>query len=146
MDVEQIDVPAGALASDTDITIQPITNTAWGGIGNGYRLTPDGLTFTQPVDLVFDVAPETLAGNNKTKTPPLVFLTDENSPSTEMIGGLQAAKMAFVIQDGETTADAGAVTTTLQLPDSVEVKMRTAELIGFEVPPPPTPVVRNHGA
>ncbi len=26
------------------------------------------------------------------------------------------------------------------------VSLRTAELIGFEVPPPPTPVVRNHGA
>lgn len=59
-----IDVPAGALASDTDITIQPITNTAWGGIGGGYRLTPDGLTFAQPVDLVFDVAPEDLEGSH----------------------------------------------------------------------------------
>ncbi len=59
-----IDVPAGALASDTDITIQPITNTAWGGLRNGYRLTPDGLTFTQPVDLVFDVAPQDLAGSH----------------------------------------------------------------------------------
>lgn len=58
-----IDIPAGALASDTDITIQPITNTAWGGIGGGYRLTPDGLTFAQPVDLVYDVAPEDLAGS-----------------------------------------------------------------------------------
>ncbi len=59
-----IDVPAGALASDTDITIQPITNTAWGGIGNGYRLTPDGLTFAVPIDLVFDVAPEALEGSH----------------------------------------------------------------------------------
>jgi hypothetical protein len=59
-----IDVPAGALASDTDITIQPITNTAWGGIASGYRLTPDGLTFSQPIELVFDVAPEDLAGSH----------------------------------------------------------------------------------
>jgi C-terminal processing protease CtpA/Prc len=78
---------------------------------------------------LMSVAPETLAGNSKTKTPPLVFLTDENSPALEMIGGLQAAKLAFVVQDGETTSDAGAVTTTLRLPGSVEVKMRTAELV-----------------
>src|SRR5262245_38775453 len=52
-----IDIPAGALASDTEITVQPITNTAWGGIGQGVRLTPDGLTFTQPVTLTFDIAP-----------------------------------------------------------------------------------------
>jgi len=59
-----IDIPAGALESDTEITIQPITNTAWGGVGDGYRLTPDGLTFVEPVDLVFDVAPEDLAGGH----------------------------------------------------------------------------------
>lgn len=59
-----IDIPAGALSSDTTITIQPITNTAWGGVGNGYRLTPDGLTFAQPVDLVFDVAPGDLVGSH----------------------------------------------------------------------------------
>jgi hypothetical protein len=57
-----LDIPAGALASDTEITIQPITNTAWGGRGAGYRLTPDGLTFAQPVTLTFNIAPETLEG------------------------------------------------------------------------------------
>ena len=75
------------------------------------------------------VAPQTLSGNNKTKTPPIIFLTDEDSPATEMLGGLQAAKLAFIIQDGETRTDAGAITTTLKLPESVEVKMRTAELV-----------------
>ncbi len=59
-----IDVPAGALASDTDITIQPITNTAWGGFASGYRLTPDGLTFAQPVDLVYEIAAEDLEGTH----------------------------------------------------------------------------------
>ena len=50
-----IDIPAGALSGDTEIGVQPITNTAWGGLGEGYRLTPDGLTFATPVDLVFTV-------------------------------------------------------------------------------------------
>jgi len=75
------------------------------------------------------VAPETIVGTGKTKTPPIVFLTGENSPATEMLGGLQAAKLAIVVQEGDAAGDAGAITTTLRLPESVEVKMRTAELI-----------------
>ncbi len=59
-----IDIPAGALSQDETIIIQPITNTAWGGVGNGYRLEPDGLTFAIPVELAFDVAPETLEGSH----------------------------------------------------------------------------------
>ena len=57
-------VPPGALAADTDITIQPLTNTAWGGVGAGYELTPNGLTFAAPVDLEFEVGPEALAGTS----------------------------------------------------------------------------------
>src|SRR5262249_45565389 len=57
-------IPAGALASDTLITIQPITNNAVGGLGKGYRLTPQGLHFTTPVSLAFKVAPENLEGSD----------------------------------------------------------------------------------
>lgn len=53
-------VPAGALNADTLVTVQPITNMAWGGIGKGYRLTPHGLHFNAPVSLAFSVAPEDL--------------------------------------------------------------------------------------
>jgi hypothetical protein len=56
-----VTIPAGALSSDTLITVQPITNTAWGGVGKGYRLTPHGLHFNVPVSLAFKVAPEDLA-------------------------------------------------------------------------------------
>lgn len=56
-------IPAGALASDTLVTVQGITNTAWGGIGAGYRLTPHGLHFSAPVALAFNVAPEDLVGS-----------------------------------------------------------------------------------
>ncbi len=59
-----LDVPAGALGADTDITIQPITNTAWGGTGKGYRLIPDGLTFATPVELVFELTDELLTGTD----------------------------------------------------------------------------------
>ena len=53
-------VPAGAVSAGTEITIQPITNHAWGGIGTAYRLLPDGLTFSQPVSLSFRADPTKL--------------------------------------------------------------------------------------
>jgi hypothetical protein len=59
-----VTIPAGALASDTLITIQPITNNAWGGAGKGYRLGPNGLHFTVPVSLAFKVPPDSLEGTD----------------------------------------------------------------------------------
>lgn len=58
-----VTIPAGALASDTLITVQPITNMAWGAIGKGYRLTPHGLPFSAPVMLAFKVTPADLEGS-----------------------------------------------------------------------------------
>ena len=49
-----ISVPAGALSADTVVGIQPITATAPGAFGSGYRLTPEGTTFAQPMTLTFD--------------------------------------------------------------------------------------------
>jgi hypothetical protein len=60
----QVEIPAGALSSDTDITIQPLINNAPNGNGNAYRLGPDGTTFSKPVKLTF---PSTFANNG----PPL---------------------------------------------------------------------------
>jgi len=57
-----VSIPAGALANDTVISIQPITNMAHGGIGNGYLLTPDDTTFQQPVSLAFTYTDQDLAG------------------------------------------------------------------------------------
>lgn len=48
-----VTVPAGALAADTAIGIQPIENNAHGGLGSGYRFTPDGQVFAQPVTVTF---------------------------------------------------------------------------------------------
>jgi len=59
-----VTIPAGALASDTLITIQPITNMAWGAAGKGYRLTPNGLHFGVPISLSFKVDPDSLEGTN----------------------------------------------------------------------------------
>jgi len=52
-----LDIPTGALAAPTDVTIQPITDTTpGGGIGSGYRLEPDGLTSPVPITLTFHVS------------------------------------------------------------------------------------------
>ena len=57
-----LDIPAGALASATTVSIQPITNTTPNGIGIGYRLEPEGTTFAAPATLTFHLsATEALA-------------------------------------------------------------------------------------
>ena len=57
-----LSVPAGALAADTVISIQPITNHAHGGRGNAYRFTPDGQTFQSPITLKFTYTDADLEG------------------------------------------------------------------------------------
>lgn len=46
-----ITIPAGALAGNTTIGIQAITNTNLGGKGNAFRLTPHGQQFAKPVKI-----------------------------------------------------------------------------------------------
>ena len=46
-------IPPGALTTDTNIRVEPITNTAWGGVGTAYRLSPEDQSFLQPVELRF---------------------------------------------------------------------------------------------
>lgn len=58
-----ISVPAGALASATTIDIQPVTATAPGALGSGYQLTPEGVTFAQPVTLIFSYPEDDGAAN-----------------------------------------------------------------------------------
>jgi hypothetical protein len=56
-----LEIPPGAVSAPTEFGIQPITNTA-GGLGNGYRLTPEGQAFLKPVRLTFGYAEEELEG------------------------------------------------------------------------------------
>ncbi|MFL5740857.1 MAG: hypothetical protein ACJ75B_11610 [Flavisolibacter sp.] len=58
-----LDIPSGALANNTNITIQPITNNAPGGAGLGYDLLPNGTTFSKPAMLRFHYAKEELPDN-----------------------------------------------------------------------------------
>jgi C-terminal processing protease CtpA/Prc len=72
-------------------------------------------------------APQTIAGRSKTKTPPIVFIINQNSPSiADILSGMQAAGRAVVIQEGEQPASE---TFTIDLPENVKVRMRTVELV-----------------
>jgi hypothetical protein len=57
-----LDVPAGALASDTTIGIQGLTDPLPSGVGPGYLLTPGGQSFAQPVTLTFKYSDAELGG------------------------------------------------------------------------------------
>ncbi|MGI8811260.1 MAG: hypothetical protein ACR2IH_01870, partial [Pyrinomonadaceae bacterium] len=77
-------------------------------------------------------APKMLAGNNPGKTPPIIVLADDDSPQPDIIGGLQAANAAFVVRDSQSGEELGATTTTLELPENVRVRMRTAEIVNAD--------------
>lgn len=55
-------VPPGALAQDTAIGIQPITNTSPAGRSGAYRLLPEGTAFQKPVTLRIKYADQDTAG------------------------------------------------------------------------------------
>ena len=72
-------------------------------------------------------APQTIAGRSKTKTPPIVFIINQNSPSfADILTGMQAAGRAVVIQEGEAPTSN---TATIDLPENVKVRMRIVELV-----------------
>jgi C-terminal processing protease CtpA/Prc len=75
-------------------------------------------------------APQILQGEAKTKTPPIAFIVDEHSPSIgDILGGMQAASRAVVIQAGERAPESGGSVYSIKLPDNVAVRVRTSELI-----------------
>ncbi len=60
----EIIIPAGALSTETLISIQPITNTADGGIGKSYNLEPSGIQFRKPVQITLHYTKDELEGNS----------------------------------------------------------------------------------
>ncbi|HYE56494.1 MAG TPA: hypothetical protein VD996_16710 [Chitinophagaceae bacterium] len=58
----RIVVPAGALQSNTNISIQPITNTLYENDPGkvAYRLLPEGVNFLKPVQVIFEYTDEDL--------------------------------------------------------------------------------------
>ncbi|MFT3826588.1 MAG: hypothetical protein QM731_21890 [Chitinophagaceae bacterium] len=49
-----ITIPAGAFSATTTVGIQPLSNNSPMGLGNAYRITPEGTTFAKPVTLTFN--------------------------------------------------------------------------------------------
>ncbi len=49
----ELTIPAGALDAVTEISIETIRNTNPGGVGNGFRLQPHGITFNKEVEMKF---------------------------------------------------------------------------------------------
>ena len=78
-------------------------------------------------------APQSIQGRSKTKTPPLAFIINRNSPAlAEMLSGLQASNHAVVIQDGDQPPDSSSGTYAMEVPDKVKVRIRTLELLNAD--------------
>jgi len=67
--------PAGALNTNTNISIQPVTNTSPGGIGLSYHLMPEGITFNKPVNLIYHYSKEEVNGT----LPYLLYIAYQDS-------------------------------------------------------------------
>jgi C-terminal processing protease CtpA/Prc len=75
-------------------------------------------------------APKTIAGQSKTKTPPLAFIINEHSPAfADILSGMQSSGRALIVQEGGAP---GVETFTITLPDGVKVEMRTTELVNSD--------------
>jgi hypothetical protein len=70
----RVEVPAGALAAEQILSIEPISNNAHGKIGGAFRLGPEGTTFARPVRLTFNFAPEQIVGT----APQLLRVASQN--------------------------------------------------------------------
>jgi hypothetical protein len=60
----ELNIPAGALLSETMISIQPSTNPAESSVGKSYSFEPSGIQFLQPVQLVFHYTDKEIEGNS----------------------------------------------------------------------------------
>lgn len=57
-------IPPNVVPDAVNFSIQPITNQAAGGLGNAYRLEPDGQKFAVPVELSFNYEDSNLKETN----------------------------------------------------------------------------------
>ena len=115
---------------------------------NGYATQTGGGSNSYSSSFV-TATPQVLMGQAKTKTPPIAFLVNEHSPSVAAIlSGLQVAGRAVVIQAGERAPETGGSAMEIDLPDNVNVRIRTSELINPDgsVDLQPDTVVTNNDA
>ena len=95
---------------------------------------------------------ETMRGRRSPSAaaPRMAFLVNPNSSGiADICSGLQAAKLATIVQEGESQGDGGAETYAMTLPDNVAVTLRIGEFvspggsIGFH-PDITVPVSKDH--
>jgi hypothetical protein len=60
----QLEIPAGALTGNTEITVQPVSNEAPGGLGSAYQLLPEGIAFSKPVTITYHYTDEEVNGSH----------------------------------------------------------------------------------
>jgi len=89
-----VTIPAGALNSNTPITIQPIENTTPLGIGLSYDLLPNGQQFVKPVTVTLHYTNEELTG---TSPDLLEFGTQNDQNVWQGWGNLQVNKTAQTV-------------------------------------------------
>jgi hypothetical protein len=61
----EVVIPPGALSKKTTISIQPVANTLSAEAGKSYHLQPSGITFSEPVDIIFHYNNKTSNGNDQ---------------------------------------------------------------------------------
>lgn len=59
-----LEFPEGALKEPKNITIQPVENTAWNGVGQGFEFGPDGSQFEKPITFTYRYTEEEMAGSS----------------------------------------------------------------------------------
>lgn len=87
-------IPAGALAANTTISIQPIENTAPNGIGSSYDFLPNGQQFAKPITVTLRYTEAEMTGTD----PGLLAFGYQNSQNA-WAGktGLQVDKAAHTV-------------------------------------------------
>lgn len=91
-----VSIPAGALSTARVITIEPITNHVSLAVGGGYRLGPEGTTFSQPVTLTFKYNDVMLGG----KPAETLWITTQNTD------GSWSANIRSVVDEATKTVTA----------------------------------------
>jgi hypothetical protein len=59
-----VSIPAGALATETEVRIQPTEDATGESFGPVYELSPEGTTFPQPITLAWHLSEADLARTN----------------------------------------------------------------------------------
>ncbi len=88
-----VNVPPNDVPGDVQFSIQPITNQAQGGLGNAYRLEPNGQKFTTPVEISLKYDDHDLEGT----VPEFLAVTYQNKD-----GSWQSLKTTNIDEEGKT--------------------------------------------